>query len=704
MHSRVMHSRGTFPFSAIVGQDELKLALCVNAVDPLVGGALIRGERGSGKTTVVRALGGILPMQRVVAGCPYRCDPGDRGTMCAACAALDPDVIPVATERMRIIELPVSASLERVVGGIDIEAALRHGVTRFSPGILASANRNVLYLDEVNLTSDSIVDALLDTAASGINTVEREGISFTHPARFVLVGTMNPQEGELRPQLLDRFGVCVDVRGFADVEQRAEVADREAAFRRRDPGFAARYEQADRGLGASIEAARTGLGGVSIAPALARVICQTCVDAGVAGHRADVVMHHAAMALAALRSRHRATPADVGDAATLALAHRARRPIERQVPVPPQDGQDDPAEPPQTRTDPGNVEMHQPRTPHPGPPDDAEDLSGDDTALPDDTAPPPSPEGGDAEDSGARRDADTGEGGRLVTAAREGKVDVPQVELRRTRRARAASGKRMLSEATDHRGRYVRSRAQDPVTDVALDATLRAAAPHQIGRGRGPGEPLRLHRDDLRQKVREHKVGSLVVFLVDGSASMGARERMAMTKAVILSLLHDAYVRRDRVAAIVFRGRSAQTVLEPTSSVSFAQRQLAELAVGGSTPMAHGLWSAYQLIRRAQHLDPTLRPLLIMVSDGYPNVAMGDGDPYRECMDIAERIGRDGIDALVVDSARPAPADVAVPMYEDLRPAACRALAERMGAAYFPMTQMSANQLGRLVIRLRARR
>ncbi len=704
MHSRVMHSRGAFPFSAIVGQDELKLALCVNAVDPLVGGALIRGERGSGKTTVVRALGGILPMQRVVAGCPYRCDPGDRGTMCAACAALDPDVIPVATERMRIVELPVSASLERVVGGIDIEAALRHGVTRFSPGILASANRNVLYLDEVNLTSDSVVDALLDVAASGINAVEREGISFTHPARFVLVGSMNPQEGELRPQLLDRFGVCVDVRGFADVERRAEVADREAAFRCRDPGFAARYEQADRGLGASIKAARAGLGGVSIAPALARVICQTCADAGVAGHRADVVMHHAAMALAALRSRRRVTRADVGDAATLALAHRARRPIERPVPVPPQDGQDDPAEPPQTRTDPGNVEMHQPRMPHPGPPDDAEDLSGDDTALPDDTAPPPSPEGGDAEDSGARGNADTGEGGRLVTAAREGRVDVPLVELRRTRRARAASGKRMLSEATDHRGRYVRSRAQDPVTDVALDATLRAAAPHQIGRGRGPGEPLRLHRDDLRQKVREHKVGSLVVFLVDGSASMGARERMAMTKAVILSLLHDAYVRRDRVAAIVFRGRSAQTVLEPTSSVSFAQRQLAELAVGGSTPMAHGLWSAYQLIRRAQHLDPTLRPLLIMVSDGYPNVAMSDGDPYRECVDIAERIGRDSIDVLVVDSARPALADVAVPMYEDLRPAACQALAERMGAAYFPMTQMSANQLGRLVIRLRARR
>src|SRR5271163_1465814 len=382
MHSRVMHSRGAFPFSAIVGQDEVKLALLINAVDPLVGGALIRGERGSGKTTVVRALSGILPMQRVVADCMYRCDPDDPVAMCTHCAGRDPNTVRVAVERMKIIELPISAPLERVVGGLDIAAALTRGETRFSPGILAAAHRNVLYLDEVNLASDGVVDALLDVAASGINTVEREGVSVTHPARFVLVGTMNPQEGELRPQLLDRFGLCVDVTGFTDVERRAEVADREAAFQRRDPAFVARYEQEDRGLGAWIEAARAGLGGVSIAPALARLICQTCVDAGVAGHRADVVMHHTAMALAALRSRRRATPADVSDAATLALAHRARRPIERHVPVPPQDGQDDPAEPPQTRTDPGNVEMHQPRTPHPGPPDDAEDLSQDGTAPP----------------------------------------------------------------------------------------------------------------------------------------------------------------------------------------------------------------------------------------------------------------------------------------------------------------------------------
>src|SRR5271169_3508444 len=240
-----MHSRGTFPFSAIVGQDELKLALCVNAVDPLVGGALIRGERGSGKTTVVRALGGILPMQRVVAGCPYRCDPDDPVAMCTHCAARDPNTVQVALERMKIIELPIGAPLERVVGGIDIAAALTRGVIRFSPGILAAAHRNVLYLDEVNLASDGVVDALLDVAASGINTVEREGVSLTHPARFVLVGTMNPQEGELRPQLLDRFGLCVDVTGLTDIHHRADVAECVAAVDRRDPGFLTRHGRAD---------------------------------------------------------------------------------------------------------------------------------------------------------------------------------------------------------------------------------------------------------------------------------------------------------------------------------------------------------------------------------------------------------------------------------------------------------------------------
>lgn len=262
----------------------------------------------------------------------------------------------------------------------------------------------------------------------------------------------------------------------------------------------------------------------------------------------------------------------------------------------------------------------------------------------------------------------------------------------------------MRSEAVDTRGRYVSARIADPVTDIAIDATLRAAAPHQRARGWVPGAPLALRRDDLRQKVRQHKVGSLVIFVVDGSASMAAEARMAVTKSVVLSLLHDAYVRRDRVAVIVFRGRAATTVLEPTSSVAVGERALAALAVGGSTPLPHGLYTAYRLAERERRLDASLRPLVVLISDGHANVPLGTGDPKAESLDIAERIGRDGFDCLVIDTARKADPHAKAPMYHDLRPSACPALAERMGAAYFSMSEMDAAQLGRIVVRLRAHR
>jgi magnesium chelatase subunit D len=702
-----MAVRHVFPFSAVVGQDDLKLALFLNAIDPLVGGTLIRGERGSGKTTIVRALGGILPIQRVVAGCPYRCDPDDRGVMCDECRARDAGQGPaleVATEQMRIVELPINASLERVVGGIDLEAALRRGVSRFSPGILAAANRNILYIDEVNLIGDTVVDALLDVAASGVNTVEREGVSFAHPARFALIGTMNNQEGELRPQLLDRFGVCVDVRSLSDVETRADVAERDAAFQAGDPAFAARFRASDRALAAEIVAAAAALPEVSMSRQISRLICSTCVQANVAGHRADVVIHHAVAVLAALRGRDRVTPIDVTDAGALALTHRGRTAVQGQVPLP--DGGDlepgggggdsgESAPPP-----PGNATVNQPKMPRP--PAEGEQPPPQDVT--DEDAAPPDGEQADGIGRGSNRSEDGDEGPQIVTAPRQIALDVPLIELPRSRRPRIRSGKRMRSEAVDTRGRHVSSRIQDPVTDIAIDATLRAAAPYQHGRGRAPGGPLVLRRGDLRQKVREHKVGSLVIFAVDGSASMAAEQRMAMTKSVILSLLHDAYVRRDRVAAVVFRGAAARVVLEPTSSVSVGERELAALAVGGSTPLPHGLLTAYQLARREQRLDPSVRPLIVLISDGHANVALGTGHPKAEALEIADRIGQDGLDALVVDTAPRANVDAKYPMFHDLRPSACPELAERMGAAYFSMTDMDAGRLGHVVVRMRSRR
>src|SRR6266446_252548 len=322
--------RYSYPFTAIVGQDEMKLALVLNAINPSIGGVLIRGEKGTGKSTAVRALARLLPDQQVVEGCHFGCHPEDPEDWCADCRdRARAGQLPVTTRRMRVVELPINASEDRVVGTIDLEAALKEGSRRFEPGVLAEANRNILYVDEVNLLDDHIVDVLLDSAAMGINTVEREGVSVSHPSRFILIGTMNPEEGELRPQLLDRFGLCVDVEGIRDPDERVLIAERDADFKRGDHEFVNEFAAADGNLSRALAEAIAAVKQVRITSGQARLISSICVEADVLGHRADVVIDHAARALAAYRRHASPSREDIYDAATLALAHRARQPIRR---------------------------------------------------------------------------------------------------------------------------------------------------------------------------------------------------------------------------------------------------------------------------------------------------------------------------------------------------------------------------------------
>src|SRR5215510_5968442 len=266
--------RYSYPFTAIVGQEQMKLALILNAIVPTIGGVLIRGEKGTGKSTAVRALARLLPEHDVVEGCHFGCDPTEKEALCADCRArlVTAGMLPHHRRRMRVVELPINASEDRVVGTIDIEAALRSGAKRFEPGVLAEANRNILYVDEVNLLDDHLVDVLLDAAAMGINVVEREGISVSHPARFILVGTMNPEEGELRPQLLDRFGLCVDVEGIRDPDLRVEVAERDAAFRAGDPAFGDRFRETDSEFAMALRVAIGSFPQVALTPGQARLI------------------------------------------------------------------------------------------------------------------------------------------------------------------------------------------------------------------------------------------------------------------------------------------------------------------------------------------------------------------------------------------------------------------------------------------------
>ncbi|TMC68873.1 MAG: VWA domain-containing protein [Chloroflexi bacterium] len=689
----IVLDRHVFPFTAIVGQESMKLALILNAIVPTIGGVLIRGEKGTGKSTAVRALARLLPEHSVVEGCHFGCDPDDRDALCADCRArlAASGMLPSHKRRMRVVELPINSSEDRVVGTIDIEAALRAGAKRFEPGVLAEANRNILYVDEVNLLDDHLVDVLLDAAAMGVNVVEREGVSFAHPSRFILVGTMNPEEGELRPQLLDRFGLCVDVEGIRDPDERVLISERDAAFKKGDHEFANEFAAADHNLSRALAEAIAAVRKVRIKAGQARLISSICVEAEVLGHRADVVIDHAARALAAYRRHASPSREDIYDAATLALAHRARQPLRRD--------QEETTSPEQGDEQEGSRETESDA----GEPQASESES---------TSEASAEQSASASDSG-QQSAGSDQG--MTTGGASGHESSPdateifnlkRIDLPRQRRVRKQGGKRSASQTPDRRGRYVRAQPKAKVNDLAIDATVRAAAPMQKERGRLPGERLKLERDDLRQKVRERKIGNLIVFVVDASASMDAEQRMAATKGAILSLLQDAYVRRDRVAVVIFKNRTAEVVLRPTSSVSLARRKLEKLSVGGTTPLTHGLMAGYKVVKTELLRDPTIRPLLVLISDGRGNISMFKEEPLVEAQKVAAMIDAEKIDALVIDSARdyshlPSVQHLArvAPMYQTYAINACADLAERMGARYYGLYDLSRDEIASAVER-----
>jgi magnesium chelatase subunit D len=501
---------------------------------------------------------------------------------------------------------------------------------------------------------------------------------------------MNPEEGELRPQLLDRFGLCVDVEGIADADLRVEIAERDAAFRSGVPSFADEYRRTDDELGQSLQAAIAAFAAVRLGPGHARLISAICVEAGVHGHRGDVVTGQTARALAALRHHAAPTRDDIYDAAELALAHRAKARIRRD--------QDDPS--PSDEAERQEGEEQEPQT---GDNSEPGATSADQEAGADEQQASQADMGQQA--AGADEGVASGSaGGTEATPEATDAFAVKKIELPRKRAPRKQTGKRASTRSPDRRGRYTRAQTQEKVTDLAVDATVRAAAPHQVRRGREVGERMRLERQDLHQKVRERKVGNLIVFMVDASASMDAEQRMAATKGAILSLLQDAYVRRDRVAVVVFKNRSAEVVLRPTSSVSLAQRRLERLSVGGTTPLTHGLMAGYNVVKTELTRDPSVRPLLVLISDGRGNISMFKEEPLVEAQKVAALISAEKIDTLVIDSARdfshlPSVQHLArvAPMYQTYAINACADLAERMGARYYGLYDLSRDEIASAV-------
>ncbi|MFB4318492.1 VWA domain-containing protein [Actinomadura sp. 21ATH] len=688
--SRARAAAARYPFSAVVGMDDLKLALLINAVSPGVGGVLVRGEKGTAKSTIVRALADLLPSTRVVAGCRFACDPRDPDPGCpdgphpvydaededggAGTAGEGGDgsgapVEPPGTEERpaRLVELPVGASEDRLTGSLDIERALTEGVKAYEPGLLAAAHRGVLYVDEVNLLHDHLVDLLLDAAAMGESYVEREGVSVRHAARFLLVGTMNPEEGELRPQLLDRFGLTVEVAATRDPAERAEVVRRRLDFEEDPVRFAAGWALAEAELAARIAAAQSRLPRVELTDAALRQITAVCAAFEVDGLRADLVTARAAIALAAWHRRTVVTAEDVRTAARLALPHRRRRdPFdapgldERRL----DEILDEHAAPEPERPE-AEPEPRPGPEPRPEPPRDGEDGGGE--GPPEDDG--PDGDGGGGPGGGGRPDDRPGGALSVLDALLSGRpVTESDGERPADERHAPETGESGRPDGTDpapadaaFRPRLFtvpgtgagapgrRSKARSPYGRVSgarpgarglhLAATLRAAAPHQHARGR-TGAGMIVAPPDLREAVRDGREGNLVLFVVDASGSMAARHRMRAVKGAVRSLLLDAYQRRDKVGLITFRGTGAEVALPPTSSVEAGARRLDRLPTGGRTPLAAGLLRAAETLRVERMRDPARRPLLVVVTDGR---ATHGPDPAAAAAALA------GVAAVVVD-------------------------------------------------------
>ena len=564
-----------YPFSAIVGHDRLRLALVLCAVRPEIGGVLIRGEKGTAKSTAVRALAAVLA----------EVDPGSR-----------------------LVELPIGATEDRVVGSLDLQKVLRDGEHAFSPGLLSRAHGGVLYVDEVNLLHDHLVDIMLDAAAMGRVHIERDGVSHSHEARFVLIGTMNPEEGELRPQLLDRFGLAVDVHASREVPVRSEVIRQRLAYEADPVRFSARYAEADRDLAVRIAAARARVPEVALPDAELNRIAALCAAFDVDGMRADLVLARTAVAHAAWRGADSVGEEDIRVAAELALPHRRRR-----------DPFDDPG------IDPAQL-------------DEAMAAAGDGGPEPE---PEPDPPGGGQ--------SANGDAGQPVPQRNSSSSTRPSAPPAATFRTRALTVPGIGDGAPGRRSR-ARNRAGAAITatddpesghGLHLFATVLAAAGRVDACGR-----LRPQPDDIRRAVRVGREGNLVIFVVDASGSMAARDRMAAVGGAALSLLRDAYQRRDKVAVITFRGDGARVLLPPTTSAHIASRRLTRFDTGGTTPLAKGLLAARDLVVRERVRDRARRPLVVVLTDGR---ATGGPDPLGRSRSAAARLVAEGAAAVVVD-------------------------------------------------------
>ena len=646
-----------FPFVAIIGQEKMKLALILSAINPQIGGVLIRGERGTCKTVAVRGLSDILPSIKVVSDCRFHCNPEDPTEMCPDCQSRyfsgGGEPLKSVKRKMKVADLPLGSTEDRVLGTIDLENAIKKGERTLDPGILAEANRGICYIDEINLLDDNVIDALLDASSSKVNVVEREGISFSHPSSFILVGTMDPQEGELRPQLLDRIALHVVVKTIASLDQRVNIISERNEFDKDPVAFTKKYQAKNTALRNQILKAKKLLDKVELPEQLLILICKICKQVKAEGQRPDIMLSKTSKTLAAYDGRTVVNEVDIKKAAEFILPFRVRAMVIEE---------DKGAEPERM--------------------DDMIDQVQD--------------EDEDEDEDEKREEIPT----HVFRVGNPFELPRDMVKRRADKTVRSGSGDRIKSLSTGRKGRYIKHRIPDDIPqDIAFDATIRAAAPYQKFRREAYGDAAKdltvfISNSDLRKKVRENKVSTLIVLAVDASGSMGVLRRMEATKGVVLSLLMDAYQRRDKVAVVAFRGKDAAVVLPPTSSVDRARKMLEILPTGGRTPLGAGMMKAFNLIESEKRKDPTIIPIFVLMTDGRANVPILEGaDPMEETSKMAGLIRDEKVYSIVIDTEVPP----AVSQFVGFVYGYAEDIAKDINGVYYKLADLNAVSLGSLI-------
>ncbi len=621
-----MNERMIFPFTAVVGQEDVKQALLIALTNPRAGGVLVAGEKGTAKSSLVRALAQVVPDKK-------------------------------------IIELPLNTTEDMVFGNIDLEYAVTRGEKVFSPGILARAHGQALYVDEINLLRREVLTGILDTADRGVNVVEREGVSHRHEAKFTLIGTMNPEEGLLSSPVLDRFGLFVTASRETDPAARTEILRRVLAYEKEPSSFCRRYASATKELANRLQAARELLGTMKVSAAMIELAGQYAAKAHSAGHRAELFLIEAAKAIAALAGRDYLLPVDMERAAFFVLPHRMRQ---QESPPPETENQQD--QPPEKQDEHDNEPD---LSPQPPPNDRSGDTQDQDKTDPDDSE--------DKNEDLPLQKNDNADQDRVADIDKNFWHAKLAVTMPHDRQARQGSGKRSFTRTRLKQGRYVRACLPNgKPTDIAFDATLRAAAPYQRLREKGNGR-ITILQEDLRQKVREKRIGNTFLFVVDASGSMGARERMRAVKGAIFSMLQDVYQKRDKVGLIAFRRQTAEVLLPVTRSVDLAQKCLQKLPTGGKTPLAEGLSTAFFVLQSLYKKEQEMRPILVLVTDGRANRSTTDGgDAVTDALKAAGKIRMAGFLSVVIDTET-----------DFVKLGVARSVAREMGASYYRLKDLS---------------